>query len=172
MNSNKSLKLFVKNLVLFIFLVISVGVAVPLFLIWLANGFLTFSIGDLRFLGLIPIVVGGIFMLNMFVYFALAGRGTPAPFDPPKELVTRGLFRYVRNPGYIGGVLIIIGEGLLLESVLVFVFAALMSAMFHLYVIYHEEPTLKRMFGTAYEKYLKTAPRWIPRFRKDYKHLR
>ena len=112
---------------------------------------------------MIPIGVGAVFTLNMFVYFALAGRGTPAPFDPPKELVTRGLFRYVRNPGYIGGVLIIVGEGVLLESAVVFVFAAFMGVMFHLYVIYHEEPTLKRTFGESHEKYLKTVPRWIPR---------
>jgi protein-S-isoprenylcysteine O-methyltransferase Ste14 len=106
-------------------------------------------------------------LLNMFVYFAVVGGGTPAPFDPPRKLVTQGLFRYVRNPGYIGGLLIILGEGLILESVLVFVFAAFMFVLFRFFVIYYEERKLKEMFGESYEEYLNTVPRWFPRFSKE-----
>ncbi len=162
-NSTQNLILFLKNFTFFISIVVLVLVVTPLGLVWLSNGLLTFSAGTLRFLGLAPIVVGGVFMLNMFVYFALEGRGTPAPFDPPKKLITRGLFRYTRNPGYTGAVLILIGEGTLLQSGMVFIFAALMWAMFHLFVVYYEEPQLKQKFGKTYENYLKTVPRWIPR---------
>jgi protein-S-isoprenylcysteine O-methyltransferase Ste14 len=161
--------LFLKNLVLFVLLVVSALVVVPLGLIWLANGFLEFSLGVLRFLGFVPVGVGLVFMLNMFVYFAIVGGGTPAPFDPPSKFVTQGLYRYVRNPEYIGGLLIILGEGLILESVLVFVFAAFMFAMFHFFVIYSEEPKLKEMFGKSYVEYLNTVPRWFPRFPKEKK---
>lgn len=156
-------KLFLKNLVLFVFLVASVLVVVPLVLVWLSGGLLAFSLGELRFLGLVPISVGLVFMLNMFVYFASDGKGTPAPFDPPKKLVTGGLFCYVRNPGYIGAVFIIVGEGVLLEVAVIFGYAAFMWIMFHLYVVFFEEPSLKEKFGKAYEKYVKTVPRWIPR---------
>lgn len=162
-NSDESLKLFVKNLVLFIFVVITALVVVPVVLVWLAADFLAFSIYDFKFAGLIVGAVGTIFLLNMFVYFALAGRGTPAPFDPPKRLVTNGLFRYVRNPGYIGGVLVMVGEGVFLESGIVFIYAAFMWIMFHAYVVYFEEPSLKKMFGESYDEYLKMTSRWIPR---------
>jgi protein-S-isoprenylcysteine O-methyltransferase Ste14 len=158
---------FLKNLFLFSLLVVSVLVLVPLGLVWLANGFLGFSFGFLRFIGFVPVGVGLYFMLNMFVYFAVVGGGTPAPFDPPKKLVTQGLYRYVRNPGYIGGLLINLGEGLILESALVFVFAAFMFAIFHFFVIYYEEPKLKEMFGESYDEYLNTVPRWFPRFSKE-----
>ena len=158
---------FLKNLFLFILLVVSVLVLVPLGLVWLANGFLGFSFGFLRFIGFVPVGVGLYFMLNMFVYFAVVGGGTPAPFDPPKKLVTQGLYRYVRNPGYIGGLLINLGEGLILESALVFVFAAFMFAIFHFFFIYYEEPKLKEMFGESCDEYLNTVPRWFPRFSKE-----
>ena len=159
--------LFLKKLFLFILLVVSVLVVVPLGLAWLANGFLGFSLGVLKLLGFVPVGVGLVFMLNMFVYFAVVGGGAPAPFDPPRKLVTRGLFRYVRNPGYIGGLLIILGEGPIFESVLVFIFAVIMFAMFHYFVIYYEEPKLKEIFGKSYEEYLKAIPRWFPQFLKE-----
>jgi protein-S-isoprenylcysteine O-methyltransferase Ste14 len=160
------IKLFLKNLVLFVFLVASVLVVVPLVLVWLSGGLLAFSIGGLRFLGFVLIGVGAFFMLNMFFYFASVGKGTPAPFDPPKKLVTGGLFCFVRNPGYIGGVFIIVGEGVFLEAAVIFGYAVFMWIMFHLYVVFFEEPSLKEKFGKDYEKYLETVPRWIPMLKR------
>jgi protein-S-isoprenylcysteine O-methyltransferase Ste14 len=144
-------------------LVVSLLVVVPVALVWLADGLLSFSIGDFKFLGLIPVALGMVFLLNLFMYFALAGGGTIAPVDPLKRLVTQGLFRYIRNSGYIGGLLIIAGEGFFLESAVIFVFTALVWVMFHLYICYYEEPRRKEMFGESYKKYMKTVPRWIPR---------
>ena len=158
-----NVRLFLRNLVLFVFLVVSALVVVPLVLVWLSGSLLTFSVGGLRFLGFVLIGVGVVFMLNMFVYFASVGKGTPAPFDPPKKLVTGGLFCCVRNPGYIGGVLIIVGEGVFLEAAVIFGYAVFMWIMFHLYVVFFEEPSLKEKFGKDYEKYIETVPRWIPR---------
>jgi protein-S-isoprenylcysteine O-methyltransferase Ste14 len=158
-----NVRLFLRNLVLFVFLVFSALVVVPLVLVWLSEGWLTFSVGGLRVLGLVLIGVGAVFMLNMFVYFASVGKGTPAPFDPPKKLVTGGLFCYVRNPGYIGGVFIIVGEGVFLEAAVIFGYAAFMWIMFHLYVVFFEEPSLREKFGKDYEKYVETVPRWIPK---------
>jgi len=77
-SGTQNLRLFLKSLASYVFLVVSALIAVPLGLVWLANGLLAFSVGNLRFLGLLPTTVGTIFMLNMFVYFASVGKGTPA----------------------------------------------------------------------------------------------
>jgi protein-S-isoprenylcysteine O-methyltransferase Ste14 len=95
------------------------------------------------------------------------GQGTPAPIDPPRQLVAVGFYRYVRNPMYVGILAMIVGHflwfgywNLLLYTVLVFL-------AFHTFVTYYEEPTLKRKFGPTYEDYLRKVPRWIPRFYRD-----
>jgi protein-S-isoprenylcysteine O-methyltransferase Ste14 len=97
--------------------------------------------------------------------FATAGRGTPAPFDSPKILVARGLYRIVRNPMYVGVLLILFGESITFASFTIFKYAIVIRFFFHLFVVFYEEPTLKQKFGASYEEYRKTVPRWIPRAR-------
>jgi protein-S-isoprenylcysteine O-methyltransferase Ste14 len=109
--------------------------------------------------------VGGIILLSSFWNFLIQGRGTPAPIDPPKELVATGFYRYVRNPMYVGVLAIIIGHFLWLRYWNLLIYAMVVFIAFNTFVTYYEEPTLKRKFGAAYEKYLKKVPRWIPRFR-------
>ena len=110
-------------------------------------------------------VIGGIILLWSFWNFLIDGRGTPAPIDPPKELVATGFYRYVRNPMYVGVLLILIGHFLWFKNVWLIVYAAVAFLIVHLFVTLYEEPTLKKEFGAAYEAYLKRVPRWIPRFR-------
>jgi protein-S-isoprenylcysteine O-methyltransferase Ste14 len=93
--------------------------------------------------------------------FAVAGRGTPAPIDPPKELVRRGLYRFTRNPMYVGVASVLIGEAWLFASRAMAVFALGVVTMFHLFVLFYEEPTLRRTFGDAYERYCAAVPRWV-----------
>jgi protein-S-isoprenylcysteine O-methyltransferase Ste14 len=97
-----------------------------------------------------------------FVDFVRRGRGTPAIYDPPRELVVAGLYRYVRNPQYVGVVLVVVGEALLSGMVVLFGYAALMALGYHLFVRYYEEPTLGRLFGVAYTRYREAVPRWLP----------
>jgi protein-S-isoprenylcysteine O-methyltransferase Ste14 len=110
-------------------------------------------------------LIGAVILLWSFWNFLAQGRGTPAPIDPPKELVATGFYRYVRNPMY-GGVLgIVIGHFVWFGYWNLLIYAAIVFVAFHVFVRYYEEPTLRRMFGASYEEYLKRVPRWIPRFK-------
>jgi protein-S-isoprenylcysteine O-methyltransferase Ste14 len=98
--------------------------------------------------------------------FLVKGRGTPAPIDPPKELVVAGLYNYVRNPMYVGVLVIIIGHFLWFKTVWMVVHAVVVFLAFHSFVTLYEEPHLRKTFGMAYESYAKKVPRWIPHVNK------
>lgn len=95
--------------------------------------------------------------------FVFTGRGTPAPIDPPKVLVATGLYRFVRNPMYIAVGLVLGGEAILFQSYNLVVYALLAWLACHLFVVFYEEPTLKKKYGAAYEAYCQAVPRWRPR---------
>ena len=109
--------------------------------------------------------IGMSILLWSFWNFLVQGHGTPAPIDPPKELVAVGFYRYVRNPMYVGVLAAIIGHFLWFGYWNLLIYAAIVFVAFHAFVTYYEEPTLKRKFGAAYEDYLRKVPRWIPRVR-------
>lgn len=122
--------------------------------------------------GLITATVGAaVIALGAAIYFrcawefAVRGLGTPAPIAPTKYLVTTALHRYVRNPMYVGVALVILGEAFLFRSALLVLYVALMLLAAHVFVIFYEEPTLRRQFGESYEDYFRTVPRWFPRIR-------
>jgi protein-S-isoprenylcysteine O-methyltransferase Ste14 len=110
-------------------------------------------------------VIGTAMLVWCFWDFLVKGKGTPAPIDPPKELVVSGLYKYVRNPMYVGVLLVIIGHFLWFGYWNLLIYAIIVFLGFSAFVIFYEEPTLKRNFGAAYEEYLKRVPRWIPKFR-------
>lgn len=121
------------------------------------------NLGVLRYFGFLPLVAGGLVYLRCAWDFAIGGRGTPAPIDPPKELVVRGPYRYARNPMYLGVMIVILGEALLFEARILYEYALIVFIFFYLFVLVYEEPTLKRKFGESYESYCRSVPRWIPR---------
>jgi protein-S-isoprenylcysteine O-methyltransferase Ste14 len=96
--------------------------------------------------------------------FALVGLGTPAPIDPPKALVVRGLHRHVRNPMYLAVLTVVGGDALVLRSLAVLLYAAVLAFVFHVVVIAYEEPALQRQFGEGYARYRRSTPRWWPRW--------
>ncbi len=118
-----------------------------------------------RWLGVAIILVAAPILFQFLARFVYEGYGTPAPFLPPSRLVVGGPFRYVRNPGYVSVVLMILGQGLLFASSPVLVYAVLAALGFHLFVILYEEPTLRSSFGADYDAYCREVPRWIPRVR-------
>lgn len=116
-----------------------------------------------RLLGAAVLAAGIAIYVWCVTDFALAGRGTPAPIDPPRELVVRGLYRFTRNPMYVGVLAVIVGQGVLFASLRLAVYAIVVLAGFHLFVIGYEEPALRRSFDGAYERYCAAVPRWLPR---------
>jgi protein-S-isoprenylcysteine O-methyltransferase Ste14 len=108
-----------------------------------------------------------VILLWSFWNFLHEGRGTPAPIDPPKELVVAGFYRYVRNPMYVGILAMISGHFLWFGYWYLLAYAMVVFLAFHTFVTFYEEPTLKRNFGAAYEDYLRKVPRWIPRIHRD-----
>lgn len=121
--------------------------------------------GFLAYLAFPLWVTGGSILLWSFWNFLIQGRGTPAPIDPPKELVATGFYRYVRNPMYVGVLLIIVAHFLWFKFIGLIVYAVLAFLVVHLFVTLYEEPTLRKKFGASYEEYLRRVPRWIPRFK-------
>lgn len=119
--------------------------------------------GWLKFFALPFWGAGWAAMLWCFWNFMITGRGTPAPIDPPKELVVVGLYRFVRNPMYVAGILVLIGWLLWSPSLSLLLAPFIFFGAVHLFVTLYEEPTLKKKFGAAYEAYLQRVPRWLPR---------
>ena len=124
-----------------------------------------FSTGVIAYLAFPLWMIGTIMMFWCFWDFLVKGKGTPAPIDPPKELVAVGLYRFVRNPMYVAGIIALLGWILWSPSLPLIVAPFLFFSAAHLFVTLYEEPTLKKKFGAAYEEYCKRVPRWIPRFR-------
>lgn len=113
--------------------------------------------------GLGLIALGGAIALWCVVCFSLVGKGTPAPFDAPREFVAVGPYRYVRNPMYIGGIAALAGFALLLRSPAMLLFCLVPIACAQAMVVLHEEPRLEREFGISYLDYMRTVSRWVPR---------
>jgi protein-S-isoprenylcysteine O-methyltransferase Ste14 len=113
--------------------------------------------------GLLGIGAGALLMIACVTEFATRGRGTPAPMDPPRHLVVRGPYRVVRNPMYLGMVLVLLGELALAPSRGLAAYIVGWFAFIHLLVVLYEEPTLRRKFGSAYEAYTLEVRRWWPR---------
>lgn len=124
----------------------------------------TLRLGPARWVGLLPSGSGLVVILWCFAEFVRRGRGTPAPYDPPRRLVVSGLYRSVRNPQYVGVLLVAVGEALLADAVVLLGYAALLAVVYHLFVRYYEEPTLSRLFGEAYTRYREAVPRWLPQW--------
>jgi protein-S-isoprenylcysteine O-methyltransferase Ste14 len=106
----------------------------------------------------------GIALLGVCVFeFARTGGGTLSPVDPPRVLVVRGLYQYVRNPMYLSVTLIVWGEILLTRSGALAVYWVIWFVAANLFVRGYEEPALRLQFGAEYERYVATVGRWFPR---------
>ncbi len=102
------------------------------------------------------------------VEFALRGLGTPAPFDPPKRLVVTGLYRFVRNPMYVGLGVALVGEAWLTGRIEIVYEMLILWVAVTVFVLIYEEPALRRLFGEDYAAYCRQVPRWIPRLTPWY----
>lgn len=116
-----------------------------------------------RLVGGVVVVVAVAGLVDCFGRFALKGRGTPAPIAPPQNLVVSGLYCHVRNPMYVAVLSVIVGQALLLGSVVLVEYAGVVWLLFHVFVLGYEEPTLRRQFGSSYDAYRANVRRWWPR---------
>jgi protein-S-isoprenylcysteine O-methyltransferase Ste14 len=117
-------------------------------------------------LGLVPLAVGAALLLWCVRDFYIAGKGTLAPWDPPRRLVIVGLYRFTRNPMYVGIMLLLAGWSLWAGSLSLAGYAVILGIGFHLRVVLYEEPTLTKKFGEEWSRYAATVPRWWPRSRR------
>lgn len=109
------------------------------------------------------IVAGASLYIWCLLAFALVGNGTPGPWDAPQRFVPTGPYRWMRNPMYIAALLVVAGEAWLFHSLPLLAYAGVMATFFHLFVIWSEEPGLRRRFGYTYEEYRRVVSRWVPR---------
>jgi protein-S-isoprenylcysteine O-methyltransferase Ste14 len=112
--------------------------------------------------GLAAIAAGTALLAACIWEFARSGHGTLSPVDPPRALVVRGLYRYVRNPMYLSVTVILLGEVLLGQSRPLLIYWGAWFAIVNVFVIGYEEPTLRRRFGESYERYAREVGRWVP----------
>lgn len=122
-------------------------------------------LGAWQFSGLVLGAIGAAIAVSCILTFAIAGRGTPAPFDPPRRLVVTGPYRFVRNPMYVGAAMALTGAALFYQSWALMGYLLALVVITQLLVVLYEEPTLRRMFGDEYRAYCATTRRWWPTIR-------
>lgn len=163
--ANRQSEIFWPLLKTAIFLVVLPGTVLVYVPWWIVGGrpLLSVPLGSLRLVGVLPLALGVSILLRCAWAFAVVGRGTPAPIDPPRVLVVEGLYRLVRNPMYVGVVLTLLGEAIVFASVNLLIYGAAFWLVAHFFVVLYEEPALGRRFGPQYDEYRRRVPRWIPR---------
>ena len=149
----------------FLFIVLQPGVAVFLVPYLILRGFgyeicpSTLSIR--HFIGGMLMLVGTFGALMVIFRFVAEGHGTISPLDPTKKLVVNGIYRYTRNPMYIAATMVVTGAAIVWWSIELLVYASLLFTAFFLFVVLHEEPRLRRVFGDEYTAYCSKVRRWL-----------
>ena len=138
-------------------------IGIPWEILTSPNQTLLFDLDVFRYFGVVPIFVGGIILFWCSYSFVFFGKGTPISSMPPKKLVIAGLYRFVRNPMYIGGFLVLAGEVVLFQTKGLFFYFLVIFGLINLIVLAFEEPRLEKRFGESYKQYCKSVRRWIPR---------
>jgi protein-S-isoprenylcysteine O-methyltransferase Ste14 len=154
--------LLLKNVLFTLFVPGTVAVYVPLWIVAARAAAPPSGWTATRIAAVLALAVGIVIYVWCVWHFALTGRGTPAPIDAPKRLVVQGLYRYVRNPMYIGVLLVIVGWAVFFWSGQILVYGLAVGMVIHWFVVCVEEPLLLRQFGEAYARYCEAVGRWVP----------
>ena len=134
---------------------------IPYYILGGDFGIIEFTGGFQLYAGIAIFLLGLAIMLRCILQFALEGKGTLSPADPTKRLVVLGLYKYSRNPMYLGVMLILIGEAIITSSVNIWIYAVIVFIAFNVFIVVHEEPRLRKDFGGEYLKYCQNVRRWI-----------
>lgn len=142
-------------------------VVVPYLILEASGGVPETRPGFLEIGSVVLAFVGASMVVWVSLAFVTRGRGTPVPLQPPKEFVGQGLYRYLRNPMYLGALLVIFAEAVFFRSPWLLLYAAFLWLALHTFTVLLEEPELEGRFGEAYRRYRARTPRWIPRRPRD-----
>ena len=158
----KNVTLFFRNIV---FAILHPGIVAGLIPFWIISGKLNSIFFELdkphQFAGIFSFIAGFVIVTWCIVIFGVKGQGTLSPFDPTKKLVVSGLYKFSRNPMYIGVMLMLTGETLLLLSLSLCIYSFIVFVGFNIFIIAREEPRLKKDFGVDYDNYCKKVRRWF-----------
>jgi len=155
------MKLFIKNLLFTLIIPGTVGVYAPLLIV---RGRSITSYPVLLLIAIVLLSIGAAIYFWTVWDFAVTGWGTPLPIDAPKTLITRGLYRYIRNPMYVGVLTLILGWACMFTDSCLLIYALGVWIAMHLFVSLYEEPRLGELFGEEYESYKSMVGRWVPHF--------
>ena len=154
--------LYLRNL---FFTIIHPGLVVGLIPYWLlslsGNYNFRFRFNFYQYLGILLFLIGLFVLLHCIIRFAVVGRGTLSPIDPTKKLVTSGIYRYSRNPMYLGVLTTLIGEALFFKSYHLGIYLLIMALIFNFFILVVEEPRLQEDFGDEYSHYRNKVRRWL-----------
>lgn len=129
---------------------------------WISGWHIPTPIAAWRYVGLLMIVAGFIPLADSMRRFVCEGRGTPEPLYPTETLVVSGLYRFVRNPMYVGVLTMIFGQAVFFANRNISIYGICAAIVVHLFVVFYEEPTLRARYGSEYELYCRRIGRWIP----------
>lgn len=156
------ISLYIKNIIFFI---LQPGLVVGLIPYLLIRNRLSSIVNNrfslLDYFGLVLILLGLLIALYCVYRFIIDGLGTLSPVHRTKALVVKGLYKYSRNPMYVGMLLVLIGEFIITESVHLLAYIIVVGLAFHWFVIFVEEPRLTRDFKTEYLDYMNRLRRWF-----------
>ena len=150
---------FLKTALFTVVVPTSVAVLIPLFI----GGDRAAADGLVRVFAFLLLAVGALLYLRSAWNFASFGRGTPAITDAPKRLVTRGFYRYTRNPMYVAVLSAVAEWAILYRAPVLWAYGAALFVFFYLFIRFYEEPRLTREFGEEYMASMKRVGRWLPR---------
>lgn len=114
-----------------------------------------------QYIGIVVFTLGLIILFHCIFRFIVEGKGTISPADPTKHLVIKGLYKFSRNPMYVGVMMILIGETIFCSSPSLLIYSILILTAFNLFITYREEPRLKKDFGEEYDTYKRKVRRWL-----------
>jgi protein-S-isoprenylcysteine O-methyltransferase Ste14 len=148
--------MFIKAIIFFLLLPGIVAFLIPLSFVYFSG------IDKFQWAGS-PVVISGLVLLLWCVRdFYIVGKGTLAPWAPPKKIVIIGLYRYMRNPMYAGVLILVLGWSILFQSMVLLAYAGILFLVFHIRVLTNEEPWLNKTFGEEWQSYKNKVPRWLP----------
>lgn len=161
--------LFIRTIVFLFLIVATVVCYMPFLLVKLFPD--EINLGAFSYSGIVLIAAGILFLLPAILIFLIKGKGTPAIYfskwfknligEEPETLISKGIYKFTRNPMYLGVILILTGESIFFQKIILFIYTLAMFIIFHLVIVHLEEPHLKKKHGQSFNEFMKKTKRWI-----------